>query len=83
VREEVKLLEHQPELPPHLRERGFSGVDAFAVFLARGDVFAIRERAGVHRFKQRRAAQHRRLAAARGADDRYDLALFHLERHAL
>ena len=84
VREKVELLEHQPEAAFDPPQRSLVRVDALSLRVhRRGEVVPVGERAAVHRFKQRRAAQQRGFAAAAGADDRDGLALAHGEGNAL
>ena len=77
-------VEHQPEAAFDPPQRSLVRVDALSLRVhRRGKVVPVGERAAVHRFKQRRAAQQRRFAAAAGADDRDGLTLAHGEGNAL
>ena len=77
VREEVELLEHQPEMQPL-----FADVRRilFRLRAAVKEHFAVHgDGAFVRRFKEIEAAEQRRLAAARRADDGKHFAAIQLE----
>ena len=81
VGEEVVVLEDDPEAHVRLGARGAVVAGAPArVVLADGEV-AVGEPARVKGLEQGQAAQYRRLAGARRADDRDDLARGDGERH--
>ena len=80
VGKEVERLENQPEMQPLGAQIRF-----FVAYLCgrvEQRLAAHRDRPALGRFEEVETAQQRRLAAAGRADDRQNLALVQLERHA-
>ena len=81
MREQVEVLEHEPEMGAGLAQDVLAAVHRMAVLIGRHHAIAERERPAVERFEQRAATQQRRLAAAAGADDGEHFAFFHGKRY--
>ena len=79
VREEVELLEDEPDAQQDAPLHGLRGVDAVLHEVVPADA----DRAGGDGLEVRHAPQERRLAAARGADHREHVAAAQRERDAV